>query len=89
MSHTPGPWAINEESDECLPGKMSIESNGHFIAQVDECKSQKPNARLISAAPELLEALQHLMEWQVKNVHVWHNSAYDNAAAVVAKATNA
>ena len=30
------------------------------------------------ATPEqLVEAAEGLMEWQVKNVKVWHNSAYD------------
>ena len=26
---------------------------------------------------QLVEAAEGLMEWQVKNVKVWHNSAYD------------
>jgi hypothetical protein len=32
---------------------------------------------------EVRDALEMLMRWQVKNVHVWHNSAYDYAAAVL------
>ena len=32
---------------------------------------------------KLKSALEELMEWQVKNVHVWHNPAYDNAARVL------
>lgn len=34
---------------------------------------------------ELEGALKLLMEWQVKNVDKWHNSAYDNASAVLKK----
>jgi|SRR5690554_5964859 len=62
--HTPGPWFINRESEDVIEGKLSIESVNaetqlsYFIAQVDECKSQEANARLIAAAPELLEALE-------------------------------
>lgn len=32
-----------------------------------------------SPVDELVEALEGLMDWQVKNVKVWHNRAYDNA----------
>lgn len=63
MSHTPGPWL--NEFGSILGGK------GHYIASVTggdgnrfvdeednvECAA---NARLIAAAPELLEALQML-----------------------------
>ena len=33
---------------------------------------------------DVLEALEVIMDWQVKNVDKWHNSAYDKAAKVVA-----
>jgi hypothetical protein len=33
----------------------------------------------------LRDALEELMEWQVKNVKVWNNSAYDNASRVMAQ----
>ena len=32
----------------------------------------------------LAEAMRELMEWQVKNVHCWHNGAYDNAHRALA-----
>jgi hypothetical protein len=32
---------------------------------------------------ELREVLEDLMDWQVKNVKVWHNRAYDNAQHVL------
>jgi hypothetical protein len=42
--------------------------------------------RLHEENAELVEALKGLMEWQVKNVDTWHNSAYDHAAKIIAKA---
>lgn len=63
MKHTPGPWHINEDQKDCGAGKLSIEAKDeYFIAQVDESVSQEANAKLIAAAPELLEALRELDE---------------------------
>ncbi len=63
MKHTPGPWIVNESQEDCLYGKVSIETEGeYFIAQVDESINQAANARLIAAAPDLLDALQLLLD---------------------------
>jgi hypothetical protein len=37
-----------------------------------------------AAIRQLREALDELMEWQVKNVKKWHNPAYDNAHKALA-----
>jgi hypothetical protein len=34
---------------------------------------------------ELREVTEDLMDWQVKNVNVWNNRAYDNASRVLAR----
>lgn len=34
---------------------------------------------------QLIAAAKGLMEWQVKNVNVWHNHAYDNMEFVISK----
>lgn len=61
--HTPGNWFVNYESNDVGDGKLSVEVDGdYFIAQVDEGVCQKANARLIAAAPELLEAVRGLDE---------------------------
>ncbi len=57
MSHSKGPWETavngNEEWDVCLSG------GGDMVADLSGCgPNQKANARLIAAAPELLEALK-------------------------------
>jgi hypothetical protein len=48
--HTPGPWSINERA-------QVVAADGGHIAYV-ECAPVIANARLVAAAPELLEALQ-------------------------------
>ena len=69
-------------------GQLQEEAYGR--GQVLWFKNLADRSLLYASPParkELLEALQNLMEWQVKNVKCWHNSAYDQAALVVAKAT--
>lgn len=64
--HTPGPWRVGEGSyvvaDHPVPeirGSEEVEHyGGHLI-----CESVSPsNARLIAAAPDLLEALKAILE---------------------------
>ena len=57
---TPGPWDAH-----CMHGDARIGSNGEAIAVAPRHADQKnwpksANARLIAAAPDLLEALQAL-----------------------------
>ena len=53
---TPGPWVVGGNEGN----KLSVNADPYFVALVDEGNSQEANARLIAAAPELLEALQDL-----------------------------
>lgn len=64
MSFTPGPWSVNANSEQSDPDKLSVEigDGAYFICQVDGGIHQKANARLIAAAPELLEALESLFD---------------------------
>jgi len=52
------------------------EANAAYIA------AASPDAilNLLAERDRLREALEDLMAWQVKNVKVWNNSAYDQAA---------
>jgi len=53
MTHTPGPWKINNF--------RFIMGNDRYIATLEE-PNLDSNARLIAAAPELLEALEEIAE---------------------------
>lgn len=66
-AHTPGPWHIQDDH-----GKRWIETNGNddTIAEIHRrrrmgsvysCEEADANARLIAAAPDLLEALEEFM----------------------------
>lgn len=58
--HTPGPWALGVETD--LPySAQIIAADGSYIAVV-ECDPVEDNARLIAAAPLMLDALQQVAE---------------------------
>ena len=62
VTHTQGPWAI----EDCTPGestglRFAINSKDNVIARTtDGGKEAQANARLIAAAPELLEQCKFL-----------------------------
>lgn len=96
-SHTPGPWkAVYQPNTPCL-----VESDGERVAWIDFWKGKTPrdpnhkprleqeaNARLIAAAPELLEALQELLDPARGMVTITpcKAAAFERARAAIAKA---
>jgi|2_EtaG_2_1085320.scaffolds.fasta_scaffold328224_2 hypothetical protein len=65
-THTPGPWSQENEHGE--DRHIVRDSNGNLVADAagpntlkDSCR--EANARLITAAPDLLAALRQMMEW--------------------------
>ena len=107
MKHTPGPWnvATNPGGPENQPAFPSVRDNtGNPHGQDIVCmplgnsETVKANARLIAAAPEMLEALQEAipalvdMRDEAKNAGAWVSEgiaedALSAARAAVAKAT--
>lgn len=86
-SHTPGPWQIGQY-------EWLIETDGgDEIAQTDASSQNfRANARLIAAAPDLLDALQSLYDSQngppllaPRHVEFW-NKAMAAAKAAIARA---
>lgn len=84
--HTTGPWKTNKNA----AGNIWIQAQGRFIAEITPAYGEVPesiqaerqaNARLIASAPELLEALQSLLESRNPE-----NSR--NARAAIERATN-
>jgi hypothetical protein len=62
MKHTPGPWSSVNGLVVCRAG--TIASVPYSLAQTDAALSAlegQANARLIAAAPELLDALEKLL----------------------------
>ena len=93
--HTPGPWMIERygsHKDLVIAPGADIETAG--IAEVDrrpgDPDGPTPNARLIAAAPEMLEALRSLADAvDVTEIPQWVpalGTAYDAARAAIAKA---
>lgn len=58
--HTPGPWHI-----EAGTHYQAIRTDGEVIANMREIGGcfNKENARLIAAAPDLLAALESMLDW--------------------------
>jgi hypothetical protein len=68
MSHTPGPWLTTESTEHWGRVNVTIQTaftaNDIATAWQGNTETNRANARLIAAAPELLEALEELMGWQ-------------------------
>jgi hypothetical protein len=90
VQHTPGPWQVNSndplhvcdadgESRGCSPiAFVQVGNDGRWTA--------KANARLIAAAPELLERLEELLEY---SENLRGSGVYNRARAAINKATGA
>ena len=85
-THTPGPWKAVDDY-----GRWEIESRLHAIATVNDNPPQhKANARLITAAPSLLEALVELID-QLEGIGIieWHGAEGLSLSQARAAITNA
>lgn len=90
MKHTPGPWVTSPEPN----GKEWVVDAGPWgicvCAFAPGLGTAEANARLIAAAPELLEALETLLGF-VENKRfpdtIYVRNAINEAEAVIAKAT--
>jgi hypothetical protein len=77
MSHTPGPWHVSD-SNEVLDDKSML-----VCAEImgDNAEIYKANARLIAAAPEMLETLKTLdrLGGLGLDKHAWIREVIDKA----------
>ncbi|HHJ1522749.1 hypothetical protein ISE07_26110 [Pseudomonas aeruginosa] len=90
MSHTPGPWVV---VDGHYPSFIEIKGPSFGISVVtaaldldfNDYMSRTADARLIAAAPELLEALQSCIQQITALCSA--DDVPDQARAAIAKAT--
>ena len=93
-AHTPGPWQVFY-----MPASSDTDDEHHFALVANKNKStfdeNNSNARLMAAAPDLLEALQRLMpilnraESNASGNPEWEDVSgrVNKARAAIAKAT--
>lgn len=80
--HTPGPWRYVRGNGSPTTGQHMIAgAKPGYLAEVRDCGSGnvEANARLIAAAPELLEALQLVVDTA-------ENGGWPSAVLVITKA---
>lgn len=92
--HTPGPWdfrgSLGPTSNPHLKGPHVVEAaNGSQIAILNGWRSDvsEANARLIAAAPELLDALRGLLSLYDTDEGCRSTPEYITASAAIRKAT--
>jgi hypothetical protein len=86
-NHTPGEWEIRD--NDYFPNQKTIETDGssRVIAVIDKSDEEDlANARLIAAAPELLEVLEKWAEFMRENYAPEELSWYGETEAAISKA---
>ena len=84
--HTPGPWFVDDTGYRAPGNGLCVMAWPECIAVVGANNPHLPqdaNARLIAAAPDLLEALQHLLVAHGEQL----DYAFQQAQEAIAKAT--
>jgi hypothetical protein len=77
--HTPGPWEYDMKNEAVYAGRNTI---------VYEGNANEADYRLIAAAPELLEALQEILDYSGGADNALEDEyVMDRARAAIAKAT--
>ena len=89
---TPGPWEIADIDDGWKDCVSACSANGNVIAvaETDNKETAEADARLITAAPELLEVSQEMAS-ELKRISgllkgLKNSSLIDKAEAVIKKA---
>lgn len=80
--HTPGPWKYSKENGSPTTGQHMISgAKPGYLAEVRDCGSGcvEANGRLIASAPDLLDALQLVVD-------TTENGGWPSAVLVIAKA---
>ena len=86
--HTSGPWNFYDDSNDGKTNRIEIVAMGKTVARIYHSVPAEdlPNARLIAAAPDLLEAVQ-AAEFAMRQVAQSGNGLHKQLCAAIAKAT--
>ena len=92
LKHTPGPWVVDEigPPHEYTRYVVRAEGRGQIMKTIDE-----DDARLIAAAPEMLEALMlaHEELLNIARLQDWHSETFrgkiEKITTAIVKATGA
>ena len=88
--HTPGPWIVKRSPFEVYNvdhGALTHEiCSGNLMIAALYADEDGPDARLISAAPDLLEVLDHILEMQLRGFIYLGDEVNAKARAAIAKA---
>lgn len=83
---TPGPWKVISDSPDGSEIESEHESPFWAFVSYDTPEAERtPNAQLIAAAPELLDALIRLSD-VARGVHGYLDRAVSHAEDIIAKA---
>ena len=78
--HTPGPWS----ADKWAPGWTVSAPESHYsICHLEDCNNEEANAKLIAAAPALLEQLQTLVDDARLVVERWEEGELADAVNIL------
>lgn len=90
---TPGPWRVSEKRGDLIDirhndsGVGAISLNlAHVVARQSWLKEAEANAKLIAAAPELLEVLKLILSYHDDGNCVLHKEDVSMARAAINKA---
>jgi len=89
MSHTLGPWEISDwPRKSSASGKLMYHVDGpEILFDYEDWGYTKESARLMAAAPELLEALKLAQQWIAGNEPQNKVAALASICVAIAKAT--
>lgn len=82
MAHTPGPWVAYDFGANWWVAAPDADDSGPMLRVGGLHKEREANARLIAAAPDLLEALEYVMSAHGEQL----TDAFEKAKAAIDKA---
>ena len=83
---TPGPWAVSDDAGQAVVSLGDVPVRDIVVATLP--RIHHANARLIAAAPELLEALQNLVEIGKRDLsNPKYDGYFEAAKTAIEKAT--